>query len=255
MAPRSNSRPSRRGRNSTVDSRTRPEISSFSARRIKGEIWTQPPSSRFFPAQPIGIARMAAEAGGGRRRAPDRISGDEGEEFAEPDDVEAAEAGWLTASIRIEGASLDASTATRGIRMSFWRRRRCGGRKRWRWRGGDCVWPGPCSSNPGWLRARETADLRDPEAFERRIFIKQNAAWLLEQELKKIDPAEEIAIGTATDPYQPIERRARVTRSILEVFARRSRAPDRDRDQVEADRAGYRSAAGDRAGGMRWWCT
>ena len=66
------------------------------------------------------------------------------------------------------------------------------------------------------------ANLRDPEAFERRIFIKQNAAWLLEQELKKIDPADEIAIGTATDPYQPIERRARVTRSILEVFARRA---------------------------------
>jgi DNA repair photolyase len=65
-------------------------------------------------------------------------------------------------------------------------------------------------------------DLRDPEAFERRIFIKQNAAWLLEQELKKIDPDEEIAIGTATDPYQPIERRARATRSILEVFTRRT---------------------------------
>jgi DNA repair photolyase len=66
------------------------------------------------------------------------------------------------------------------------------------------------------------ANLRDPEAFERRIYIKQNAAWLLEQELKKIGPADEIAIGTATDPYQPIERRARVTRSILEVFARRA---------------------------------
>ena len=66
------------------------------------------------------------------------------------------------------------------------------------------------------------ASLRDPEAFERQIFIKQNAAWLLEQELKKIDPEQEIAIGTATDPYQPIERRARVTRSILEVFARRA---------------------------------
>jgi DNA repair photolyase len=66
------------------------------------------------------------------------------------------------------------------------------------------------------------ANLRDPEAFERQIFIKQNAAWLLEQELKKIDPEDEIAIGTATDPYQPIERRARVTRSILEVFVKRS---------------------------------
>ena len=65
-------------------------------------------------------------------------------------------------------------------------------------------------------------DLRSPEAFERVIFLKQNAAWLLEQELRKIDPAEEIALGTATDPYQPIERRARITRSLLEVFARHS---------------------------------
>lgn len=58
-------------------------------------------------------------------------------------------------------------------------------------------------------------------AFERQIYIKQEAAWLLEQELKKIDPADEIAIGTATDPYQPIERKERVTRSVLEVFARK----------------------------------
>jgi len=65
-------------------------------------------------------------------------------------------------------------------------------------------------------------DLRAPEAFERIIFLKQNAAWLLDQELRKINPADEIALGTATDPYQPIERRARITRSLLEVFARRS---------------------------------
>jgi DNA repair photolyase len=63
---------------------------------------------------------------------------------------------------------------------------------------------------------------RDPLSFERLIFLKQNAAWLLEQELKKIDPAMEIALGTATDPYQPIERRAQITRSLLEVFARKS---------------------------------
>jgi len=50
--------------------------------------------------------------------------------------------------------------------------------------------------------------------------LQENAAWLLEQELRSIDPSEEIAIGTATDPYQPIERRVGITRSLLEVFAR-----------------------------------
>ena len=66
-----------------------------------------------------------------------------------------------------------------------------------------------------------SASLRDPEAFERRIYLKKNAAWLLEQELRRIDPQDEIAVGTATDPYQPLERREGVTRSLLEVFARK----------------------------------
>ena len=59
-----------------------------------------------------------------------------------------------------------------------------------------------------------------PEEFERKIFIKQNAAWLLEQELKQVRQDEEIALGTATDPYQPVERHARVTESLLEVLAK-----------------------------------
>jgi DNA repair photolyase len=70
--------------------------------------------------------------------------------------------------------------------------------------------------------ASTAMNFRDPVSFERMIFLKQNAAWLLEQELKRIDPALEIALGTATDPYQPIERRARITRSLLEVFARKA---------------------------------
>ena len=65
----------------------------------------------------------------------------------------------------------------------------------------------------------EFMELKDPEAFERQIFIKQNAAWLLRQELRDLKPDEEIALGTATDPYQPIERRACITRSLLEVLA------------------------------------
>lgn len=60
----------------------------------------------------------------------------------------------------------------------------------------------------------------EPEAFERQIYFKENAAWLLEQELKRLKPGTDIALGTATDPYQPLERRQRLTRSLLEVFAR-----------------------------------
>jgi DNA repair photolyase len=59
-----------------------------------------------------------------------------------------------------------------------------------------------------------------PEDFEHKIYFKQNAAWLLEQELKRLKSGEHIALGTATDPYQPLERKHRITRSILEVFAR-----------------------------------
>ena len=65
----------------------------------------------------------------------------------------------------------------------------------------------------------EFMELRQPEDFERRIFAKQNAAWLLRQELRQVKAGEEIAIGTATDPYQPIERRLRITQSLLAVLA------------------------------------
>jgi DNA repair photolyase len=65
----------------------------------------------------------------------------------------------------------------------------------------------------------EFIDRHDPLAFEREIYIKQNAAWLLRQELRQVAQGETIAMGTATDPYQPIERTAQVTRSLLQVFA------------------------------------
>lgn len=61
-----------------------------------------------------------------------------------------------------------------------------------------------------------------PEDFERKIYFKQNAAWLLEQELKHLKPGTDIALGTATDPYQPLERNQAITRSLLEVFANKS---------------------------------
>ncbi len=66
----------------------------------------------------------------------------------------------------------------------------------------------------------EFMELRRPEDFEQRIFIKQHAAAQLDQELRKLPAGESIALGTATDPYQPIERRERLTQSLLEVLAR-----------------------------------
>lgn len=68
----------------------------------------------------------------------------------------------------------------------------------------------------------EFMELRDGVDFEQKIFVKQHAAGLLRQELKKVKHGEEIAIGTATDPYQPAERRFEVTRAILEELARHS---------------------------------
>jgi DNA repair photolyase len=55
--------------------------------------------------------------------------------------------------------------------------------------------------------------------FESKIYAKAAAPDILRRELRKLDRADHIAIGTATDPYQPAERRFRRTRAILEVFA------------------------------------
>ncbi|PWW01792.1 DNA repair photolyase [Hoeflea marina] len=55
--------------------------------------------------------------------------------------------------------------------------------------------------------------------FESRLFAKPDAAKLLERELSrpgyKVQP---IAIGTNTDPYQPVEREWRIMRQLLEVL-------------------------------------
>ena len=56
--------------------------------------------------------------------------------------------------------------------------------------------------------------------FESKLFVKSNAPELLRAELlaKGYEPRT-MALGSNTDPYQPIERRHRLTRRILEVLA------------------------------------
>jgi DNA repair photolyase len=67
--------------------------------------------------------------------------------------------------------------------------------------------------------------------FEKKIFMKQDAAALLARDVSQkysyeskalgYTKAEHIAIGTATDPYQPAEREYGVTRACLEELAKR----------------------------------
>ena len=71
----------------------------------------------------------------------------------------------------------------------------------------------------------------DGGEFEKKIFVKQGAAALLPGEISRkysyeskasgYTQAEHIAIGTATDPYQPAEREYGVTRACLEELAKR----------------------------------
>jgi DNA repair photolyase len=65
----------------------------------------------------------------------------------------------------------------------------------------------------------EFMELRDPLQFERKIYAKEFDAARFRKELETLPLGETVAIGTATDPYQPAERRYGVTRKMLEVFA------------------------------------
>ena len=83
----------------------------------------------------------------------------------------------------------------------------------------------------GTLSDGEFQDFRGPhgwEAFERRIFVKDQLLGALEADLRRyyrsigasVRESVPIVIGTATDPYQPAERRFQLTRHILERLAR-----------------------------------
>jgi DNA repair photolyase len=82
----------------------------------------------------------------------------------------------------------------------------------------------------GKISEEEFGEYRGPhgwEAFEQRIFVKQNVVSALDADMRRYfrsaGPSESlsaIVIGTATDPYQPAERRFRLTRAILERLTR-----------------------------------
>ena len=59
--------------------------------------------------------------------------------------------------------------------------------------------------------AHEFMELRDPDLFERKIYAKRFDANLFRAEVKRLKRGESVWIGTATDPYQPAERRFRIT--------------------------------------------
>ena len=81
-----------------------------------------------------------------------------------------------------------------------------------------------CEFGCQYCYARYTHEYMELETsdFERKIYVKQNAGPLAGRDLatEKIQ-GEHIAIGTATDPYQPAEREFGATRAILEQMAAR----------------------------------
>ncbi len=68
----------------------------------------------------------------------------------------------------------------------------------------------------------EFMELRESADFEDRIYAKSDIGAILRSELKRSLPKGGIAIGTATDPYQPAERRFGRTRAVMEAFAEHS---------------------------------
>ena len=81
-----------------------------------------------------------------------------------------------------------------------------------------------CEVGCSYCYARSTHEFlghSEPAEFEERIYVKSADLRALEAELCRArDSGREIAIGTATDPYQPAEQRFGVTRRVLETMAR-----------------------------------
>src|SRR4029450_5857136 len=66
----------------------------------------------------------------------------------------------------------------------------------------------------------QRADRPSDDRYGRSIRVKTNVADVLRRELARASwQREEVAVGTATDPYQPAEGRFRLTRACIEVLA------------------------------------
>lgn len=79
-----------------------------------------------------------------------------------------------------------------------------------------------CSHACRYCYAREShtyLDLNVAEDFEEKLFVKENLGLRLKEELRKVPLESVIAIGTATDPYQPLEGRHQLTRRALELLS------------------------------------
>lgn len=79
-----------------------------------------------------------------------------------------------------------------------------------------------CSHACRYCYAREShtyLDLNVAEDFEQKLFVKENLQDRLRMELARVSLDQVIAIGTVTDPYQPLEGRHQLTRAAIELLA------------------------------------
>jgi len=86
-----------------------------------------------------------------------------------------------------------------------------------------------CQHGCSFCYARSThafLGIETDDTFQNRILVKQNAKEVLERQLKSLCRSgrgsvrdRHVAVGTATDPYQPIEAKAGLTRDCLELLA------------------------------------
>ncbi len=78
-----------------------------------------------------------------------------------------------------------------------------------------------CEFGCKYCYARYTHEYMDlaPAEFENRVYVKRFSPADFRADLRRGAPGEAIVIGSATDPYQPIERTAASTRALLEILA------------------------------------